>query len=46
MLGQEADRLEQALARLREEHREVVLLRTIHGLDATDSAEALGCTEE
>lgn len=46
VLGQEADRLEQALARLPEEHREVVLLRTIHGLDAAESAEALGCTEE
>lgn len=46
VLGQEADRLERALARIPEEHREVLLLRTIHGLDARETAEALGATEE
>ncbi len=45
-LGQEADRLERALARIPEEHREVLLLRVIHGLDARETAEALGFTEE
>ena len=45
-LGQEADRLERALARIPEEHREVLLLRTMHGLDARETADALGLTEE
>jgi RNA polymerase sigma-70 factor (ECF subfamily) len=46
LLGEEADRLERALARLPEEHREVLLLRTVHGLEAREVAETLGCTEE
>ncbi len=46
VLGEEADRLERALARLPDEHREVLLLRTVHGLEAREVAEALGCTEE
>jgi len=45
-LGQEADRLERALARIPEEHREVLLLRVIHGLDAREAAETLGVTED
>jgi RNA polymerase sigma factor (sigma-70 family) len=45
-LGQVADRLERALAQLPEEHREVVLLRTVHGLDARETAQAMGVTED
>lgn len=45
-LGQEAERLERALARLPAEHREVLLLRTVHGLEAREVAHALDCTEE
>jgi RNA polymerase sigma-70 factor, ECF subfamily len=45
-LGQAADRLERALGQLSEEHREVLLLRTVHGLDAHEVAQALGTTEE
>ncbi len=46
VLGQEAERLERALARLSEEHREVLLLRVVHGLDARETGEAVGATEE
>lgn len=45
-LGQAADRLERALGQLSEEQREVLMLRTIHGLDAAEVAQALGTTED
>lgn len=46
LLGQQAERLERALARIPEPHREVLLLRTVHGLDARETALAVESTEE
>jgi RNA polymerase sigma-70 factor (ECF subfamily) len=46
MLGQQAERLERALARIPESHREVLLLRTVHGLDARETALAVEITED
>ena len=45
-LGELARTLEEALARLPEHHREVVLLRLVHGLSGEETAAILGCTEE
>jgi RNA polymerase sigma-70 factor (ECF subfamily) len=42
-LGQRVSRLELALGRLSQEHREVVLMRLVHGLSAKESAAALEC---
>lgn len=42
VLKQEASALEEALARLPTEHREVLLLRVVHGLSAAEAGEALG----
>lgn len=44
-LGEKAARLERALAKLPEEHRQVVLLRGIHGLPASEVAVIVGMTE-
>lgn len=45
-LGQTADALERALARLPAEHREVLLLRTIHELSVEETARATGLSED
>ncbi len=45
-LGQRAERLEVALAALPDEHRNVLLLRTVHGLSAAEVAQTLDSTEE
>ncbi len=45
-LGEEADRLEQALGQLPESHREVLLLRAIHGLSGAETAAVLGLSED
>ena len=44
--GEQAERLERAIGRLPEAHREVLLLRSIHGLSAQETAAALGRTTE
>ena len=44
-LGEEARRLEEALSRLSESHREVLLLRAIHGLSGAETAAVLGVEE-
>ena len=44
-LGEEARRLEEALGRLPESHREVLLLRAIHGLSGAETAAVLGIEE-
>jgi len=44
-LGQEAERMEEALGRLPESHLEVVLLRAIHGLSGAETAAVLGIGE-
>ena len=46
LLGEQAARLEAALASLAPEHRQVVLLRLLHGLSAAECAEALGMRED
>lgn len=46
LLGERAAQLEVALARLPQEHREVLLMRTIHGLSAAETAAATGLTED
>jgi RNA polymerase sigma factor (sigma-70 family) len=46
LLGERASELEKALGRLPAEHRDVLLLRTIHGLSAAETAQALGCSED
>ena len=43
--GEEADRLEEALSQLPEPHREVLLLRVIHGLSGGETAAVLGLEE-
>lgn len=45
-LGQQAERMEAALARLSEAHREVLLMRVVHGLSAAEAASALGISED
>lgn len=42
MLGQRARQLEDALGQLSPEHRDVLLLRAIHGLDTAETAAVLG----
>jgi len=42
MLGELADELERAVAELPEEHRQVLLLRTVHGLSAEETAAVVG----
>jgi RNA polymerase sigma-70 factor (ECF subfamily) len=44
LLGERAQALETALARLAPEHREVLLLRVVHGLSAAETGHALGLT--
>lgn len=46
LLGEQAARLEAALSRLSTEHREVVLLRLVHGLSAGEVASSLGIRED
>lgn len=46
LLGEQAARLEAALSRLSTEHREVVLLRLVHGLSAGEVAASLGVRED
>lgn len=41
-LGEFADELERALAELPEKHRHVLLLRTVHGLSAEETAQVTG----
>lgn len=45
LLRERAEELEEALARLPEEHREVLLLRVVHGLSAAEVGRALGRSE-
>ena len=44
LLGERASQLEDALGRLAVKHREVLLLRAVHGLDPDEAAEVLGIT--
>jgi RNA polymerase sigma-70 factor, ECF subfamily len=44
ILGERAGMLERALGQLSEEHRQVVLLRSIHGLSAKEAASVIGCS--
>ncbi len=46
VLGQRADRLEEALQALPEEHRTALLLRVVHGLSAAETGRAMDLTEE
>jgi RNA polymerase sigma-70 factor (ECF subfamily) len=46
LLNEQAATLERAMAALPEEHREVLLLRVVHGLSAAEVAEALGISED
>jgi RNA polymerase sigma-70 factor (ECF subfamily) len=46
VLSEQAAALEELLARLPAEHREVLLLRVVHGLSAAETAEALGLDED
>ena len=43
ILGQRATMLEQGLSRLKEEHRQVILLRSIHGFSAKECSAILNC---
>ena len=43
ILGERASLLERGLAELPEAHRRVVMLRSIHGLSAKETAAVLGC---
>jgi len=43
--GQLAERVEEAIGRLPVEHRQVLLLRTVHGLSGEEVATAMGTTE-
>lgn len=45
LLGERASQLERALGQLPEEHRQVLLLRTVHGLSARETAQALDLSE-
>lgn len=46
LLNEQATALERALATLPEEHRQVVLLRLVHGLSATEVGTTLGLSED
>ena len=46
LLNEQATALERAMAALSEEHREVVLLRLVHGLSAAEAGAALGISED
>ncbi len=46
LMGEQAARLEQAMAALPTEHREVLLLRVVHGLSAAECASTLGVRED
>jgi RNA polymerase sigma-70 factor (ECF subfamily) len=46
LLNEQASALEKAMNSLPEEHREVVLLRLVHGLSAAETAAALGISED
>jgi len=43
ILGERASLLERGLAELPEAHRRVVMLRSIHGLSARETADVMGC---
>ena len=43
ILGQRATMLERGLSRLKEEHRQVILLRSIHGFSAKECSAILKC---
>ncbi len=43
--AQVAERLEQGIATLSEDHRQVLLLRTVHGLSSRETAEVVGLDE-
>jgi RNA polymerase sigma-70 factor, ECF subfamily len=45
VLGERADQLERALQQLPDEHREVLILRLIHGLSAAETGRTVGLTE-
>jgi len=45
-LGEEAERLEAAIGRLPDRHRQVLLLRAIHGLSGAETAAVLGGDED
>ncbi len=45
MLGELAEQLERAIATLSEEHRTVLLLRTVHGLSGKETAAVVGLDE-
>ncbi len=46
LMGERATQLEQALSALPTEHREVLLLRVVHGLSASECAATLGVRED
>lgn len=46
LMGEQATLLERALATLPVEHRQVLLLRVVHGLSATECASTLGIRED
>lgn len=46
LMGEQAAMLERALASLPVEHRQIVLLRVLHGLSASECADALGLRED
>ena len=46
MWGEQAERVEEAIGRLPEEHRQVLLLRTVHELSSAEVATALRLTEQ
>lgn len=46
VMGQRAEQLETAIAALPEEHRQVLLMRVVHGLSAAETGEALGLTSD
>lgn len=46
LIGEQATQLEQALAELPTEHRELLLLRVVHGLSAAECADTLGLRED
>jgi RNA polymerase sigma-70 factor (ECF subfamily) len=46
LLNEQAAQLERLLARLPAEHRQVLLIRVVHGLSTGETAEATGLTED